>query len=630
MTIEQLKHQPQWVNWNYQLTKDNKKTKVPISYNGLSTGTNKRYKSTWTTYENVSRSTNKYDGIGIIFDNGLCGIDIDKRDANDEIAKDIINLMDTYTEISPSSNGYHILFTVDLSQIPTIINDLGDKKLDTKYYQKNPNNKLECYIDGLTNRYFTFTGKAINDKPICERTKELLVFLDKYMVRNTKLDNKVIKNQISTKTDEEIIELIRKSKQADKFSNLYDYGDITFYDDDNSSADMGLCCILAYYTKDFEQIDRIFKTSKLYRDKWNRDDYKYSTISKALIMVDTQENTTKDLEYISARDLQNKELAPTIYYVDKILPQGLNLICSVPKMGKSWLALDLCISICNGTPFLGFNTKRCGCLYLALEDSYNRLKSRMSKLLGGNDAPNDFIYSINCNDLKNGFINQIETFLNNHNNIKVIIIDTLQKIRSETKNSNAYGHDYKELSMIKRIADERGLCIILIHHLKKGITNDPFEKVSGTNGITGTVDTTFVLDKKNRTDDETYLSVVGRDVELNEYILKFDKDLCKWSMVTTVDKYQEQCQRDNYYNNTLVDTIKTLVTENNGSWTGTFKSVNDKHKELYNEKYANNERKLREDLDNLAPMLMLIDKIKFIPCKNPQGGRRLQQFITIQ
>lgn len=575
MTIEQLKHQPQWVNWNYQLTKDNKKTKVPISYNGLSTGTNKRYKSTWTTYENVSRSTNKYDGIGIIFDNGLCGIDIDKRDANDEIAKDIINLMDTYTEISPSSNGYHILFTVDLSQIPTIINDLGDKKLDTKYYQKNPNNKLECYIDGLTNRYFTFTGKAINDKPICERTKELLVFLDKYMVRNTKLDNKVIKNQISTKTDEEIIELIRKSKQADKFSNLYDYGDITFYDDDNSSADMGLCCILAYYTKDYNQIDRIFKSSKLYRKKWDRDDYKYSTITKALIMVDTQENTTKDLEYISARDLQNKELAPTIYYVDKILPQGLNLICSVPKMGKSWLALDLCISICNGTPFLGFNTKRCGCLYLALEDSYNRLKSRMSKLLGDNDAPNDFIYSINCNDLKNGFINQIETFLNNHNNIKVIIIDTLQKIRSETKNSNAYGHDYKELSMIKRIADERGLCIILIHHLKKGITNDPFEKVSGTNGITGTVDTTFVLDKKNRTDDETYLSVVGRDVELNEYILKFDKDLCKWSMVTTVDKYQEQCQRDNYYNNTLVDTIKTLVTENNGSWTGTFKSVND-------------------------------------------------------
>lgn len=630
MTIEQLKQLPQWVNWNYQLTKDNKKTKVPISYNGLATGTSKQYNSTWSTYENVSRSTNKYDGIGVIFDNGLCGIDIDKRDANDEIAKDIINLMDTYTEISPSSNGYHILFTVDLSQIPTMINDLGNKKLDIKYYQKNPNNKLECYIDGLTNRYFTFTGKAINDKPICERTKELLVFLDKYMLRNNQINNKFIKTQTSTKTDEEIIELIRKSKQTDKFSSLYDYGDITLYDNDNSSADMGLCCILAYYTKDYNQIDRIFKSSKLYRKKWDRDDYKYSTITKALSIVDTQENTTKDLEYISARDLQNKELAPTIYYVDKILPQGLNLICSVPKMGKSWLALDLCISICNGTPFLGFNTKRCGCLYLALEDSYNRLKSRMSKILGDNDAPNDFIYSINCNDLKNGFINQMETFLNNHNNIKVIIIDTLQKIRSETKNSNAYGHDYKELSMIKRIADERGLCIILIHHLKKGITNDPFEKVSGTNGITGTVDTTFVLDKKNRTDDETYLSVVGRDVELNEYILKFDKNLCKWSMVTTVDKYQEQCQRDNYYNNTLVDTIKTLVTENNGSWTGTFKSVNDKHKELYNEKYANNERKLREDLDNLAPMLMLIDKIKFIPCKNPQGGRRLQQFITIQ
>ena len=104
------------------------------------------------------------------------------------------------------------------------------------------------------------------------------------------------------------------------------------------------------------------------------------------------------------------------------------------KCGKSWFALDLCLSICNGTPFLGFNTKKSGCLYLALEDSYNRLKERMNKLLNNNEAPTDFIYSINCDDLKSGFIPQIERFLDTHKNIKVIIIDTLQKIMYNSNN----------------------------------------------------------------------------------------------------------------------------------------------------------------------------------------------------
>lgn len=148
-------------------------------------------------------------------------------------------------------------------------------------------------------------------------------------------------------------------------------------------------------------------------------------------------------------------------------------------------------------------------------------------------------------------------------------------------------------------------------------------------GITGTVDTTYVLDKKNRNDEETYLSVVGRDVEYNDYILKFDKDNCKWCMVSTAEKYQEKVEKTFYSDNTLVDTVKTLVSENNGSWSGTLKSINDKHKELYDYQYASNERKIREDLDKLTPMLMLVDKIKYIPCEKPQGGKRLQRFITI-
>jgi len=146
-------------------------------------------------------------------------------------------------------------------------------------------------------------------------------------------------------------------------------------------------------------------------------------------------------------------------------------------------------------------------------------------------------------------------------------------------------------------------------------------------GITGTVDTTYVLDKKNRNDEETYLSVVGRDVEYNDYILKFDKDNCKWCMVSTAEKYQEKVEKTFYSDNTLVDTIKTLVDENNGSWSGTMQSINNKHKELYSYKYSATEQKLRAEIDTIAPMLMLFDKIKFVPASSPTKNKgRLHTF----
>ncbi len=624
MTIEELKQKQQWINWNYKVTKDNKKTKIPISYKGRPTGTSTNYKNTWTTYNNLS---NQFSGIGVIFDNGLCGIDIDHKDFDDPIVQDIINLMNTYTELSPSKNGYHILFTIDIAKIPTVINEKGEIKLDNKYYQKNPNNQVECYLNGLTNRFFTFTNDIVINKDIEERTEELLIFLDRYMLRNNNTNPKDYDNSKDIKNDDDIISKIRKSKYKEKFYMLYDLGNIDLFENDNSSADLGLCCLIAKFTKNTYQIDRIFRNSKLYRDKWEREDYRHSTIKKAL---DTCEyNNFEELEYISARELQEKDIPPIIYYVDELLPQGLNLICSVPKLGKSWLALDLCLSVCEGKKFLNHNTTKCSCLYFALEDSHGRIKKRLNKVLGNEKAPSNLICSINSHDLKNGFVQQIEDFLNKYDDIKLIVIDTLQKVRSEGKNNNAYSHDYKELSMIKRIADERGICIVLIHHVRKGISTDPFERVSGTNGITGTVDTTWVLEKSLRNDEETKLSVVGRDVEYNEYVLSFNKDTCKWQFITTVENQNRHNQEMVYKDNTLAITIKTLVNENNNSYTGTMKSINNKHEELYGDKYTKNENTLRKEVNKIAPMLLMIDKIKFIPAITPKNNQRLQQFIKI-
>lgn len=268
MELEELKNQKQWINWNYNGNK-----KIPISFRNQKTGTNTEYQNTWGTYKQAQNNKNA-NGIGLIFTDGICGIDIDKRDLNDTITQDIFNIMNTYTEYSPSGNGFHILFTIDINKLPT--------NLLERYYQKNPHNLIECYLSELTNRFFTFTGNVIIDKPINERTEQLLTFLDKYMVRN----NHTVQYNDSEDLEEtckSIINIINNSNQCEKFQKLYFYGDTSEYNQDTSSADMALCNILAFYCgEDFELIDKLFCESKLYRQKWDRSDYKHNTIIKAI------------------------------------------------------------------------------------------------------------------------------------------------------------------------------------------------------------------------------------------------------------------------------------------------------------------------------------------------------------
>lgn len=268
MKFQELKNNIQWINWNYRGT-----TKVPLSFKNQKTGANIQYQNTWGTFQQVKSNT-KADGIGLVLTNGVCGIDIDKRELNDLIVQDIFNLMDTYTEYSPSGNGFHLLFTVDTTKI--------SEDLLSKYYQKNPHNKIECYISGLTNRFFTFTENVIIDKAINERTEQLLIFLNKYMQRQ----HKTIEDGSAESLEgscQYIINTITKSEQAEKFEKLYFKGDVSQYSDDESSADMALCGILAFYCgEDFELIDTLFSKSKLYRKKWDRIDYKSKTILKAI------------------------------------------------------------------------------------------------------------------------------------------------------------------------------------------------------------------------------------------------------------------------------------------------------------------------------------------------------------
>ena len=302
ISVTELKKMPIWVNWKLE-ERGGKQTKIP--YNPRTGGkAQSNNPETWTTFDYAQSKSVNYSGIGFMFANGICGIDIDNKKGIAELdkqAETIINLMDTYTERSPSGTGWHIIFKCDMSKIPTV-----DGKLDGKYYYKNPHNDLECYFPGLTNRYFTYTEQG-NGKNIEERTEQVLIFIENYMFKdNFKKEknnyvansgnndmgknNYVAKNTSSITAENNyvanfgnILEKARFSRNGVKFSALYDRGDISSYNNDDSSADLALCSMLAWWLQgNFNEIDYYFRQSALYREKWERQDYRTSTIEKAI------------------------------------------------------------------------------------------------------------------------------------------------------------------------------------------------------------------------------------------------------------------------------------------------------------------------------------------------------------
>ncbi len=261
---ESLRNHALWCCWKLE-DRNGKPTKVP--YNPLSSGramSNNR--STFGTFEQAvfARDMKGYDGIGIgIFDE-ICAIDIDhciQDGVFSELAKKVYSIMDSYTEISPSGEGLRILFRAP-----------GFRYEKDKYYINHQKIGLEIYVSGFTNKYVTVTGNTVHPCGIENRTEELQKVLDLFMCRD------VPQNQILTKethlpavslSDQELCMRAENASNGHLFRTLMS-GNTMGYDGDHSKADLALCNLLAFYTKDAHQIDRIFRSSGLMREKWDR------------------------------------------------------------------------------------------------------------------------------------------------------------------------------------------------------------------------------------------------------------------------------------------------------------------------------------------------------------------------
>lgn len=209
------------------------------------------------------------------------------------------------------------------------------------------------------------------------------------------------------------------------------------------------------------------------------------------------------------------------WVVKRILPPGLSILAGNPKSGKSWMTLSLCLSIASGEDALGgFQTSKGEVLYLSYEGTRDQMGRRMRQLIGYTVPPLDLqIVPEDILTVRTGGLEAIKNWLEESSNPKLVAIDTLQLFYGiSDRRGNAYELDYEKMRPLKALADKYDVSILLVHHLNKSKVGDSFEAISGSHGITGSVDTMWVLNNGHHS-KSAMLSISGREVERAHFLL---------------------------------------------------------------------------------------------------------------
>ena len=232
----------------------------------------------------------------------------------------------------------------------------------------------------------------------------------------------------------------------------------------------------------------------------------------------------------TAATLRRQTFPPIKYVVPSLLPEGLSILAGRPKLGKSWMALDVCLAIAAGRFCLGERKPAQGdVLYCALEDNQRRLQKRIDKLLPtfGAEWPERLTLTTTWRRLDKGGVSDISEWIAGVTEPRLVVLDTLAGVRP-IRTQQGYSEDYESLATLHRLANERGIAIVVLHHTRKMEAEDPLDTVSGTLGLAGCADTVLVL---NRSSQGTTLYVRGRDIEEAEHAVSFDKHSCKWTIL---------------------------------------------------------------------------------------------------
>lgn len=242
---------------------------------------------------------------------------------------------------------------------------------------------------------------------------------------------------------------------------------------------------------------------------------------------------------IDADTLLATPLPPVRWLIPGLLPAGLSLLAGASKAGKSWLCLWLCLRLAQGGSVWNRPVQPQTVLYLCLEDTLARVQARLFRLASSDAAASRLYFQTQCGGIGEGLELQIGRFLHQHPETGLIVIDTLQKVRTAEPNVGAYASDYQDMSVLKSLADRHNIALLLVHHLRKQGAADPFQQISGSNGLMGAADTIWLL-QRQRMSDTARLLVTGRDMDSRT--LHLQAEHCVWQLLEE-DSAEEQAEK---------------------------------------------------------------------------------------
>jgi DNA-binding CsgD family transcriptional regulator/archaellum biogenesis ATPase FlaH len=252
------------------------------------------------------------------------------------------------------------------------------------------------------------------------------------------------------------------------------------------------------------------------------------------IKKEKEETAETSIKIWTDKELWDADLPEPAWLIPGFIPEvGLILLAGKPKIGKSWLALDIATGLAKGGEVAGIKAeKQVNTLYFALEDTPRRLRKRL-KIIEEEPTGNCRI-ATHWGKITPESLQALEREIQGWN-IKALIIDPLEKMKPKgDKNANLYSAEYEILGALKELADRMNIAIIVVHHLKKGEVDDPLEAVLGTTAIVGAVDTILIL-KRNRGEADATLFITGREIEDQEKALTFEGG--KWQIIGDAREY---------------------------------------------------------------------------------------------
>ena len=267
------------------------------------------------------------------------------------------------------------------------------------------------------------------------------------------------------------------------------------------------------------------------------------------------------LQIVSMEELYDTVYPPKIPVVDGLIYNGTYLFVGAPKVGKSFFMAQLGYHVSKGIPLWGYPVQKGTVLYLALEDDYARLQKRLSRMFGV-ESTRDFYFATQSKNLSQGLEEQLKDFVKEHKDARLIIIDTLQKVREVCGDKSSYASDYEIVTKLKKFSDEHGICLLVVHHTRKMESSDSFDMISGTNGLLGAADGAFIMQKEKRTENKAVLEVAGRDQQDQRLQLDFNREQCVWELIKAeTELWKEPADP-------LLEAVAKVVNKEKPEWKG--------------------------------------------------------------